>query len=833
MTKSFSLFCSNCSALLIAPNASRGLALCPSCGNVIDAEQRTIQKTSLPFESEISIGLLGNSSSLWVWGTQNEKAQLLQFNPTTSKILGTYPAPKDWQVSGLGITEQVLIFTPQELHPPGTSKALIGIHSDTGKILWEHATSGFMFTPPVVDEQLACAIDSNGTLIAVNPSTGKAVWKTFPQLGDFPHRGIPPVLGKDHVLAVQSESRGASLIAFHRATGEIAWMFNPPENAKVDFAPAIENDSAFVLAGEWLYRVALADGTWSRLSKSERKSSQGWYFASPVLDAEHVYLLEANFVGGKTAYALHAHDASTGQSLWQMNLSRRPYQPPALSGGHVYFVDRDGELFCLNKRDGQIIWQELLGAEPADAPVVTQDSVFVLTKDAILHTIKLSTPMMDISQSPAFYEKRGEWALAAGAYLAQGQPFEAGLALLKTDDYRQANLSFTMVTNAETQIRALRQDFINKKNDVKAGELSKDWGMILVERLGEQSQASVDVAEWFEQAAESFMLANQTLDAFSCRERAAQIMETPRIKLEVIAGKDTRWSVNEPVLLQLTVTNFGYGPARRVTIKVGGNIKKPHPSQSFMNLAVDQTEQWENVRVIPNSSGAGLLEFVLDYESYRTKQVMQTKFTHPIHVEKNRDTAILRALQSGAQIHIEKYISPGATHNEIEITDSQGIAVGEQAQIQSLPVESLSEVSNLKKENQMDPVTLIVSALVGGLTTGLKDTAKSATKDIYEALKSHLVKKAEKNEDAQDAIVKIERQPESKARQELLKEELGKLELDKDDELLRLAQSLLDALKSSEGNSGKFKVDVQNSQGIVIGDNTNVTQNFGDTSTKK
>ena len=133
----------------------------------------------------------------------------------------------------------------------------------------------------------------------------------------------------------------------------------------------------------------------------------------------------------------------------------------------------------------------------------------------------------------------------------------------------------------------------------------------------------------------------------------------------------------------------------------------------------------------------------------------------------------------------------------------------------------------------MDPVTLVVSALLGGLAAGLTDTAKAATKDIYDALKSRLMKKAEKNEDAQDAIAKIEKQPDSKARQELLKEELGKLSLNNDEELLKLAQSLLDALKESGDKSGKYNVDVQNSQGIVIGDNPNVTQNFGNETRKK
>jgi outer membrane protein assembly factor BamB/primosomal replication protein N len=833
MITALSLFCPNCNTLLIASNSRRGLSSCPSCGQAIGTEQRTLQKITLPFESEKLIGLTSHSDSLWIWGTQSDKVQLLQFNLRNAKTQGTYPSPNNWQVSGLALTEKVLILSPSEANPPSSSKSLVGIQPGTGKVLWEHATSGFMFTPPAANEELACAVDSHGMLIVVNPVTGKASWASFPQLGDYPHHGIHPVLSQNHVLAVEAEARGAGLVAFQRASGKFDWKFNPPENARVDFPPAVWSDSAFVLAGEWLYRVSLADGTWTRLSKSERKSSQGWYFTPPVVHEERVYLLEANFVGGKPGYALHARDSSTGQSVWQLHLNRRPYQPPALSGEHVFFVDREGELSCLNKQDGQIVWQEHLGAEPADAPIVVQDAIFVLTKDATLHTIKLSNPVVELSKPPDFYEKQGEWALAAGAYLARGQPFEAGLSLLKMDDYRQANLAFNMLDNAEQKVIQFIEEFTAKKRDTKAAELLEDWGMILLERLGEQAQGNTQVAEWFEQAAESYMLANQTLEAFSCRERAAQVMETPRIKLEVITSEDVRWIVNESVLLQVAMTNIGYGPARRISLKVSGNIKRPYPSQSFMELAVDQTQQWENIRVIPNSVGAGLLEFILEYESYRSGQVLQARFTHPIRVEKNRDTAILRALQSGAQIHIEKYISPGATHNEIEITDSQGIAVGDQAQIQPVRAESTAEGSSLQKENQMDPVTLIVSALVGGLTAGLTDTAQTATKDIYDALKSRLMKKTEKNEDAQDAIVKVEKQPDSKARQELLKEELSKLELDQDDELLKLAQSLLNVLKESGENTGKYNVDIQNSQGIVVGDQANVTQNFGDTAEKK
>src|SRR5574341_1257632 len=232
MLTSLVLFCPNCSTVLVAPNPPRGHTSCPSCGQVVGAEQRTLQKISLPFELDTFIGLVGRSDYLWAWGTQNGQVQILQINPTNAKIQGTFPVPNNWQVSGLVTTEKVLIFTPYEPNPPGKSKALVGIHLVTGKVHWEHRVDGFMFSAPAMDEGLACAIDSNGTLVVVHPSTGTPAWASFPQLGDYPYRGIPPVLSKDYVLAVESEARGAGLIAFYRATGEIAWEFHPPEKAK-------------------------------------------------------------------------------------------------------------------------------------------------------------------------------------------------------------------------------------------------------------------------------------------------------------------------------------------------------------------------------------------------------------------------------------------------------------------------------------------------------------------------------------------------------------------------------------------------------------------------
>lgn len=124
----------------------------------------------------------------------------------------------------------------------------------------------------------------------------------------------------------------------------------------------------------------------------------------------------------------------------------------------------------------------------------------------------------------------------------------------------------------------------------------------------------------------------------------------------------------------------------------------------------------------------------------------------------------------------------------------------------------------------MDPAALIVSALVAGLTAGLTDTAKTAVKEAYDALKDQLQKRLADHPDAAQALAGVEKKPDSAPRQEVLKEELVNLKIEKDADLLTLAQSLLETLKADGAETGKYHVTISHSQGIAIGDQAQVVQ---------
>ena len=89
----------------------------------------------------------------------------------------------------------------------------------------------------------------------------------------------------------------------------------------------------------------------------------------------------------------------------------------------------------------------------------------------------------------------------------------------------------------------------------------------------------------------------------------------------------------------------------------------------------------------------------------------------------------------------------------------------------------------------MDVITTAIIAALAAIST-------DAIKDSYNALKSALEKKFGSDSKVVDAVKELEENPDSKGRQAVLQEEVGKANVNDDKEIVQLAQDLLDKLKS-------------------------------------
>jgi hypothetical protein len=124
----------------------------------------------------------------------------------------------------------------------------------------------------------------------------------------------------------------------------------------------------------------------------------------------------------------------------------------------------------------------------------------------------------------------------------------------------------------------------------------------------------------------------------------------------------------------------------------------------------------------------------------------------------------------------------------------------------------------------MDPVSLVVAAVIAGASAALKDTASDAVKGAYRELRVLLRRRFEGNQAAQGALEKVERDPDNW--RELLEEQLRHAAV-ADEELVRAARSLLARADPEGAQTGKYNVTITGSRGIIVGDGTHVSMTFG------
>jgi hypothetical protein len=129
----------------------------------------------------------------------------------------------------------------------------------------------------------------------------------------------------------------------------------------------------------------------------------------------------------------------------------------------------------------------------------------------------------------------------------------------------------------------------------------------------------------------------------------------------------------------------------------------------------------------------------------------------------------------------------------------------------------------------VDPVSLIVAALVAGASAGAKDVVAAGVKDAYQALRSMLVRKLSAHEAATPGI-SAEAILDAHARDAdtwsgPLVAALTAARADRDDAVLAAATALLEQADPAGSAQGKYQVDARGAQGVQIGDHGTMTVN--------
>jgi tetratricopeptide (TPR) repeat protein len=115
----------------------------------------------------------------------------------------------------------------------------------------------------------------------------------------------------------------------------------------------------------------------------------------------------------------------------------------------------------------------------------------------------------------------------------------------------------------------------------------------------------------------------------------------------------------------------------------------------------------------------------------------------------------------------------------------------------------------------MDPLSIIVGALVAGAAAGATNVAAQAVKDAYTGLKTLIIDRFGKKADLEHAVESMEAKPDSEARKIVLEEELETVGAGKDAEVVQQAQALLDLLQKQGLASSVSYQATQNGNGAI------------------
>ena|ERR1700722_1494489 len=126
----------------------------------------------------------------------------------------------------------------------------------------------------------------------------------------------------------------------------------------------------------------------------------------------------------------------------------------------------------------------------------------------------------------------------------------------------------------------------------------------------------------------------------------------------------------------------------------------------------------------------------------------------------------------------------------------------------------------------MDPITLIVTALVAGGAAGLQNAAGDAIKDAYAGLKALITRRLGVKPEVTVAIEQAAQFPAVWA--EPLKDALTRARADQVPEIVQAALELMKLVEPEAVRAGKYNVTITgNVQGMATGDNQHVEMRFG------
>ncbi len=295
----------------------------------------------------------------------------------------------------------------------------------TGKSLWTYrqpasakAASNYMASraapTPMVDRNGVFAFFESGDLVAVDHS-GKLVWNRSlsSEYGAFDNNhglGSSPTQ-TDSLVILNVEHKGPSyLIAIDKSNGKTVW--------KTDRKSSSSWSSPIVLSAETNKQVIVSSGGAITAYAADTgvpiwnvEGLDGNSVPSPTFADESLYIgarapefgTDSDASRSNLCLDLSQAESANPKVKWRASKAISDYASPVVCGNWVYFLNKSGILYCLDRNSGEVQYTERLGTQCWATPIVAEDRIYFFGKDGKTQVIR-SGPKFDVVSSNLLWD---------------------------------------------------------------------------------------------------------------------------------------------------------------------------------------------------------------------------------------------------------------------------------------------------------------------------------------------------------------------------------------------------------------------------------------------
>ncbi len=244
------------------------------------------------------------------------------------------------------------------------------LKADSGEELWKVATSPTFREPqggdgarstPTVDGSKVYFLGATGALLCLDKKTGETLWQRN-VLKDFNasnlHWGVSssPLVEED-LLLVNVGGPSASVVAFHKTTGEVMWKAHDDVAGYASPLPiTVEGIREIVFfCGKAILGLSPEDGTlhW----RHEWLTTSEMNIATPIFSDPFLFVSSGRGTGSGLFRLSREGNGVSAEVLWTKKLMQNHYNGCILVGDYLYGFD-NSILKCIRLKDGKEMWAD-------------------------------------------------------------------------------------------------------------------------------------------------------------------------------------------------------------------------------------------------------------------------------------------------------------------------------------------------------------------------------------------------------------------------------------------------------------------------------------------